>query len=58
MVEESPQRSSGSNGVVERGVQEVEGSIRAILLSLEERLGFPVDSRERIVAFILSLIHI
>ena len=28
--EESPVQSSGSNGVVERGVQEVEGEIRAI----------------------------
>ena len=32
--EESPKQSSGSNGVVERGVQEVEGEIRAIFLGL------------------------
>ena len=35
--EESPVRSSGSNGVVERGVQEIEGGIRALLLGLQER---------------------
>ena len=32
LVEESPKKSSGSNGVVERAVQEVEGALRAGLL--------------------------
>ena len=52
VVEESPVKSSGSNGIVERAVQEVEGKMRAIFLGLEERLGRKLDSRERIVAFI------
>ena len=52
MVEESPVKSSGSNGVVERAVQEVEGKIRAVFLGLEERVGRKLDARERIVAFI------
>ena len=30
--EQSPVQSKGSNGVVERGVGEIEGSVRAILL--------------------------
>ena len=47
-----PTGSSGQNGSVERGVQEMEGRIRAIYLGLEERLGFKVDARERIVSFI------
>ena len=38
-VEESPKQSSGSNGVVERAVQEVEGQMRALLLAVEGRLG-------------------
>ena len=50
--EESPVRSSGSNGVVERGVQEIEGGIRALLLGLQERIGRKIDARERIVSFI------
>ena len=50
--EESPVGSSGSNGVVERGVQEIEGEIRALFLGLQERLGRKLDGRERIVAFI------
>ena len=37
--EESPVRSIGSNGVVERGVQEVGGGIRALLLGLQESRG-------------------
>ena len=52
IVEESPVKSSGSNGGVERAVQELEGEIRAIFLGLQERLGRKLDARERIVAFI------
>ena len=52
VVEESPVKNSSSNGVVERGVQEVEGQIRALFLGLQERLGRRIDARERIVAFI------
>ena len=50
--EESPVRSSGSNGIVEKGVQEVEGQVRAIFLGFQERMKGRVDTRERIVAFI------
>ena len=52
IIEESPVKSSGSNGVVERGVQEIEGGIRAILLGLEARIGRAIDARERIIGFI------
>ena len=52
IVEESPVKSSGSNGIVERAVQDVESRIRAIFLGLQERLGRKLDARERIVAFI------
>ena len=47
-----PAGNSGQNGIVERGVQEMEGRIRALYLGLEERLGFKVDARERIISFI------
>eukprot|EP00973_Karenia_brevis_P018859 2585580-Karenia_brevis.AAC.1 len=36
VVEEAPKKVKGSNGIAERAVQEIEGRIRAILLSLEE----------------------
>ena len=46
LQELSPVQSSGSNGTVERGIQEIEAIIRAVLLALEENLrtstvGFP-----------------
>eukprot|EP00973_Karenia_brevis_P031766 4383671-Karenia_brevis.AAC.1 len=47
VVEEAPKKVKGSNGVVERAVQEMEGRIRAILLSMEERLGKEIDAKER-----------
>jgi len=50
--EESPVKSSGSNGIVERGVSEVEGEIRVLFLGLQEKLKRKIDARERIVAFI------
>ena len=52
VVEESPVGSSGSNGVVERAVQGVEGHIRVVLLALENRIGRQLDPEEPIVAFI------
>ena len=51
VLEESPKQSSGSNGVVERAAQEVEGGIRSLFLGLEERVERNIDARERIVAF-------
>ena len=38
MPEESPKKSSGSHGMVERGVQEVENRIRAMLLGPQDPL--------------------
>ena len=52
VVEESPVQSNGSNGIVEKGVQDVEGKIRSLFFGLEERIGRNLDARERIVAFI------
>ena len=49
--EESPVKSSGSNGRVERGILGVEGQLRILLLALERRLKKRVDVRERIVQF-------
>ena len=51
-MEESPVGSSESNGMVERGVQEVEGSVRAAFLAFQQRGGRKINARERVVAFI------
>ena len=52
--EKSPVASSGSNGVVERGVQTVEGVIRTLLSALEERVGVRIRAEEKIVAFLVE----
>ena len=52
VVEESPKQSSGSNGVVERAVQEVEGQMRALLLAVEARLGEEIKPTEPLAQFI------
>ena len=51
-MEESPKKSSDSNGVVERGVQEIENEVRSLYLNLQDRIGSKIDARERIVAFV------
>ena len=51
IVEESPVGSSGSNGVVERAAQSIEGQIRVILLALEERIGRQANPQEAVATF-------
>ena len=52
IVEESPVKSSQSNGLTERAVQEIGGRVRCLWIGLQMRLGRSLDARERIVAFI------
>eukprot|EP00973_Karenia_brevis_P033049 4561170-Karenia_brevis.AAC.1 len=47
VVEEAPKKVKGSNGVVERAVQEVEGRVRPMLLSLEEMMNKDIIAKER-----------
>ena len=49
VLEKSPVGSSGSNGVVERGVQGVEGLIRTLLSACEERYGIRIKLKEKLV---------
>ena len=51
IVEQSPVASSGSNGLVERAVQSIEGHIRVMKLALEARLGLKVDAEANVVSF-------
>ena len=51
-LEQTPVKSSGGNGGVERGIQGVEGHVRALFLALQGRLGRKIDAREKIVNFI------
>ena len=43
-------KSSGSNGIVEGGVQDIGAYVRALSLALQKRIGMTVDTREKIVA--------
>ena len=52
LVENSPVGSSGSNGVVERAVQGVEGQIRTLKLACEERLRIRLRPDDRLVLFL------
>ena len=51
VVELSPVKSSGSNGMVEKCIQELEGQLRAILLAFEARVGREVNAKEPVVTF-------
>jgi hypothetical protein len=51
IVEESPVKSSGSNGIVERAVQSIEGQIRVMKLALEDRVGEEIDAEANIITF-------
>ena len=42
MPEYSPVRSSGSNGVIERGIKEVQGQLRATKSALDTRVGVDI----------------
>ena len=44
----------GSNGIVERAVQTVEGQIRVMKLALEGRLGHRVDAEANVVTFVVE----
>ena len=52
VVEKSPVGSSGSNGVVERAVQAVEGLIRTLKIACEARWGLRLQPEEKTVVFI------
>ena len=50
-LEESPVKSNGSNGVVERGVQGMEGQVRALSLVLQGRIWRKFNARGKVVNF-------
>ena len=54
MKEESPVGSSASNGVIERGIQTIEGHIRVIKDALEARLNLKVPGTHPAVAWMVE----
>ena len=61
IIENSPVRSSGSNGVVERAIPSVEGQVRVLRDALEARLSVKIEAKHPVMtcpveyaAFILN----
>ena len=54
MPEHSPARSSGSNGVVERGIKEVQGQLRAMKSALDARVGVDVRGTSNILPWMVE----
>ena len=52
LVEEAPVGSKGSNGIVERAVQTIEGQVRVMKLALEDRLGMSIDAEANVMTFL------
>ena len=45
-------RSASGGSAAERGVQGLEGQVRALFLAFQDRFGRKVDARERIINFV------
>ena len=52
--EESPVKSSGSNGIVERAIQAVESQLRTMKMALEKRWGKSVPDNHPIVTWMVE----
>jgi hypothetical protein len=52
--EESPVASKGSNGIVERAVQTIEGQIRALKSQLDERYKIKIDVEHLVVTWLVD----
>ena len=54
IIEASPVGSSGSNGFIERGIQDVEGQARTIKVAFESHVGVEVPSDHNLVPWIVE----
>ena len=54
MPEYSPVRSSGSNGVIERGIKEVQGQLRVMKSALDTRVGVDIRGTSNILPWMVE----
>ena len=54
MPEYSPVRSSGSNGVIERGIKEVQGQLRVMKSALDTRVGVDIRSTSNFLPWMVE----
>ena len=50
----SPVRSSGSNGIVERAIKEIEYHVKSMKSALDERLGTSIGATSNILAWLIE----
>ena len=53
-IEQSPAGASQSNGVVERGIQAIEGEIRVLKDSFEAKIGHKLKANNNILAWLVE----
>ena len=53
-MEEPAKGESQSNGMVERGIQDVGNQVRVLKDALESRIGTVIDSKSPILAWLIS----
>ena len=54
LLENSPVRSSGSNGIVERAIKEIEYHVKSLKSALDERLGTSIGAASNILAWLIE----
>ena len=54
LLENSPVRSSGSNGIVERAIKEIEYHVKSMKSALDERLGTSIGATSNILAWLIE----
>ena len=54
MPEHSPVRSSGSNGIIERGIKEVQGQLRAMKSALDARVEVDIRGSSNILPWMVE----
>ena len=52
--EHSPVRSSGSNGIIERAIKEVEARVRCMKSALDERLGSDLSAKSNVLPWMVE----
>jgi hypothetical protein len=58
IVENSPVGASASNGVIERGIQSVQGQVRIIRLALERRYGASIPAEHPLMAWAVEFVAV
>ena len=53
-LEHSPVRSSGSNGIIERGIKDVQGQIRSMKFAIDERISTDLSGSSKVLCWLVE----